>query len=453
MSDRIITTTIELTKGGCLPGEVIPLKINIRHTKAVRSLNGIIATLYREARTDMHPNIPLGPAGAINTSSRYEDYYPRSRTGLGGLSLSSAGSSHKWRKDMSQTLAPLYIDPRTMTAELKLMIRVPDDAFPSIRNSPGEMISFRYRVEVIIDIHGKLAQQERAFPNFNMTSQQLGHGAGIGRPDDANEHMVTAWGLNCVNTIELRRAANAITIETDLIVGTRDTKKAAGKRREESVPRETGAEFETNCWPGQEWSGDGFYDEGYENGDYYDYDGYDYGYGYHHHDPSWRSYPAQAGAQEQLPPVPLPSMPEEEDLPEKERLRRAEAALLPSAPPGTDDSREVMPSAPFIPEESYELNRYRVGEDRQPNGLDPAEAAGPSDPDRGELSRTNGIPENVAAEAERQLSIPSVSEDEAGNALGVTTNGASVATRAAAEPRADGRVESPTTDTLPQYQR
>ena len=59
-----------------------------------------------------------------------------------------------------------------------------------------------------------------------------------------------------------------------------------------------------------------------------------------------------------MPTVPLPDMAEEENLPEKERLRRAEARLLPSQPPDVSEpesstaTRNLAPSAPILPDHS-----------------------------------------------------------------------------------------------------
>ncbi|KAG9824605.1 hypothetical protein KCU63_g16504, partial [Aureobasidium melanogenum] len=58
---KLITATVELLKGACLRGDSFPVRISINHTKHIKSINGIIITLYRQARVDMHPALPLGP--------------------------------------------------------------------------------------------------------------------------------------------------------------------------------------------------------------------------------------------------------------------------------------------------------------------------------------------------------------------------------------------------------
>lgn len=368
-----------------MPGEVIPLKVTIQHCRVVRSLHGIIATLYRQARTDMHPNLALGPAGRAG-DQKYEDYYPRSRTGLGGMSLSAAGSSQVWRKDLSQTFAPLYIDPQTMSAEVKVSIRVPEDVFPSIRTAPGEMISFKYFVEVIIDIHGRLASHDRPFPSLQMTAVQpaIGETPLAGEHDDRTRNAVTAWGQNCIDTTQIRREKNAITCLCDVVVGTVGSVKAQGKQRQlagtdmdvpmstssQSRPVTTRLSSRDQQWSDDRRSSGGDYAgreppyidtygvAAQETDDHHSLencshggrlprlhvDGHDQGHEPHH---------GRAGRFRAVSPIESLG---EADLPEKERLRRAEARLLPSQPPGAQENpsaSDEAPSAPLLPEEDY----------------------------------------------------------------------------------------------------
>lgn len=379
LAARSIIATVKLEKSGCLAGDVVPLQISIHHTKVVRSLHGIIITLYRQARVDMHPNLPLASENG-GVSGKYEDYYPRSRTGLGGLSLSAAGSSHNWRKDMSQTFAPIYIDPTTMSTNFKIGVRVPEDAFPSIRNTPGDMITFRYYVEVIIDIHGKLGQQDRMFPSLNMTSVPTSYAPnsqGVIATDE-DQHALTAWGTNCVDTSVIRRDKNAVTSLCELIIGTRSSERARGKRpkrldlddgsasmddhytaaeNEMQYPTQSTLFADNGEEHPQQGGYYGEYNDGYDQGyQDYRYDGYDsttgqeYGDGYDYYQNS--NYHNEQWSEDPLSPHFVPA--EEEELSEKERLRRAEMHLLPSAPPDDDSwpgTAEQIPTAPYIPHE------------------------------------------------------------------------------------------------------
>jgi hypothetical protein len=351
---KTITATIDVLQGGFLRGDQIPVKITVNHTKHVRSLKGIIVTLYRQARVDMHPALPVAP-NSKGDKKKTEDYYPKSRTGLGGLSLSSAGSSHLFRKDLSQSFAPLFVDPRTLTAEVKCAVRVPDEAFPTMSNVPGAMISFKYYIEVVVDIQGKLTGLDRMVANAGLVPSISGAAAGTGR-EDATSNMYTAWSGNFVDTDQIRREKGVVSSLFEVIIGTKDSERN-GKRKQTQVPQPSNDVQEVSEEP--TWDPNAA--EAY-NQEYYDYDEhgqyYDHHYD-HHYDPSYYDVPGYeqhgngAGSSYHAPP----QLAEEENkLPEKERMRRAEARLLPSQPPdvfGTSSAPPgvVQASAPILPEE------------------------------------------------------------------------------------------------------
>ncbi|KAF2645746.1 hypothetical protein P280DRAFT_128474 [Massarina eburnea CBS 473.64] len=372
LKGKTITATIELGKGGFLRGDSIPIRISVDHTKHVRSLKGIIITLYRQARVDMHPALPIAP-NSKGDKSKSEDYYPKSRTGLGGLSLSSAGSSHLFRKDLSQSFAPLFVDPRTLAADVKCAVRVPDEAFPSISNVPGAMISFKYFVEVVVDIQGKLSGLDRMLPNTSagIVSLPSVNSSGAARAaDDPAGSMFSTWGGNFADTDAIRREKGVISCLFEVVIGTKDSERNGKKKAQPREP-EPVLEQQANVHefpPGD--NGDSYvngeqreyYDYGYEyeqSGQYFDEYGYDGSY--------WDApgYQATEGAASHppynSPPPPLlPPHSNEEGLSEKERIRRAEARLLPSAPPGEAESssapaspQAITPSAPVLPDDDY----------------------------------------------------------------------------------------------------
>ena len=357
---KTITATIDVLKGGFLSGDQIPVRVTVNHNKHVRSLKGIIVTLYRQARVDMHPALPVAP-NSKGDKTKSEEYYPKSRTGLGGLSLSSAGSSHTFRKDLGQSFAPLFVDPRTLTADIKCSVPVPDDAFPTISNVPGAMISFKYYVEVVVDIQGKLTGLDRMVSNAGVvtvptsTSNTPG---GMGR-DEAASNTFSTWGGNFVDTDGIRREKGVISSLFEVIVGTKDSARNGKRKQTQSLP--------TNGQDGVHEIPYGAYDETNAPGDY---DSYDYGYdengqyyGDYGYDPAYYEVPGyndrgQDGGQSYHAP-PAPAV-QDEGLSEKERLRRAEALLLPSQPPGVADSPStpggavqhgIPASAPVLPED------------------------------------------------------------------------------------------------------
>ncbi|OCK79338.1 hypothetical protein K432DRAFT_383139 [Lepidopterella palustris CBS 459.81] len=373
---KTITATIELVKAGFLRGDNIPVKISVKHNKHVRSLYGIIITLYRQARVDMHPALPVLP-NAKGDQTKSEDYYPKSRTGLGGLSLSSAGSSHVFRKDLSQSFAPLFVDPKTLRADVKASVRVPDEAFPTISSVPGAMISFKYYVEVVLDLQGKLAGLDKLLPSSGLVNVPTAYGNSptVGRAEGANGSMLSAWGGNFIDTDSIRRDKSVVSSMFEIVIGTMDSDRK-GKRRQQ--PQET--ETDTIQDPRRyirdipmEPDDSQFYSSPADQ-EYYGYDHQDeyygqYGYGgpcpegqytdggYRdgtYQDPEYR----ESGPLPRLH-LPFPSTePAEpaERISEKELLRRAEARLLPSQPPASSSenaaaSEFLPPSAPILPDD------------------------------------------------------------------------------------------------------
>ncbi|EME39356.1 hypothetical protein DOTSEDRAFT_75158 [Dothistroma septosporum NZE10] len=381
MTTRTITATVESMKGGCLRGDHIPVKVYVNHIKHVKSLYGVIITLYRQARVDTHPSIPVGPVEK-GKEDRFEDYFPKSATGLGGLSLSGAGSSHMFRKDLSQTVLPLIVDPSSLTAEVTGKVHVDAEEFPTISNVPGAMISFRYYIEVVIDIQGKLSTQDRNLGNLGGLANTLVHGP----TTTSVEHQLSAYhgaGTPLIDTAGLRRDKGVVSCTFEVVVGTKDSDRSRnkGKQRADAAMQapsqpnqrmpasmpvqqdaQPGAEFEgQDIYYGNEQYG---YDQSYDS-QYYNYHYHPYAQqghpvyenGYHHpimNGNGYRSYngyasPAYIG----IPPIPIPAPEDESQLTEKEQIRRAEQRLLPSQPPNADGeaSPGAAPSAPYLPDE------------------------------------------------------------------------------------------------------
>ena len=355
---KTITASIDILKGGFLSGDQIPIKVTVNHNKHVRSLKGIIVTLYRQARVDMHPALPVIP-NSKGDKMKAEEYYPKSRTGLGGLSLSSAGSSHTFRKDLGQSFAPLFVDPRTLTAEIKCSVRVPDEVFPTISNVPGAMISFKYYVEVVVDIQGKLTGLDRMVSNAGVVTvpSNTGSISTSGR-DDAASNTFSTWGGNFVDTDQIRREKGVVSSLFEVIVGTKDSERN-GKRKQ---TQESFSQDQQN-----EFNHDPNGPDGYDPNDYYGYDEngqyYDYGY-----DPVYYEVPGyndngavgEPSYHSHAPPV---QAEEEQGLSEKERLRRAEALLLPSQPPAASGSS----SSPGTGQHGIPASAPVLDEDDDPN--------------------------------------------------------------------------------------
>ena len=372
IGNKAITAIVEPITGGCLRGENVGVKVQVTHTKPIRSLYGVIVTLYRQARVDMHPAIPLGPMEK-GEASKYEDYYPKSLTGLGGLSLSGAGSSHLFRMDLAQVMVPLYVDPTTLAAEVTAKVRVPEEAFSTISTVPGRMIEFKYYVEAIVDIQGKLSGSDKSLGQHGILGAHPQLGA---MTDGVNQPAGFApYGSNILDTTPIRRDKSVLSCDFELVIGTKDSARPKGKRKVEAAdepeqqrevpepqpePRPQ-LEVAVQVQPGAtdahgRAQREGYWYDGqnaYHDTNWYQYypDAYGqpsgYGYGYFDYQ--------QPDYYEPPPAVPIPNMPDESQLSEKERVRRAEARLLPSQPPGAEveqsDGAPQAATAPYLPEE------------------------------------------------------------------------------------------------------
>ena len=351
--DRTITVTVESLKGGCLRGDYVPIKIVVNHTKHIKSMQGLIATLYRQARVDTHPAIPIGPMSDSDKKKR-EDYYPKSLTGLGGLSLSGAGSSHVFRKDLAQIIMPLIIDPQTLTVELTPKLRVPEDSFPTTTLTPGSMITFNYYVEVMLDIQGKLAGQERLFGQSTASATSNEQYTAYGDTDDLTDG--ERYGQQravIVDTAPIRRDKTVVTCVLEVVVGTRDSERAKGKARtvdeanlQHSVRHPLATWGNPHAAVATPHSSttvenvDNDLPEDHPRGE---------GQAFSRTVNDYRAPPAF---------MTNPDLTLTENVTEKERYRRAEASLMPSQPPGTEDGFPgwAQASAPDLYDDSDNLD-------------------------------------------------------------------------------------------------
>jgi hypothetical protein len=389
-------------------------------------MHGIIITLYRQGRIDSAPPLSLfvDIKGKAAEKLKHEEYYPKSKTGLGGLSLTSAGSSSLFRKDLAQTFAPILVDPVTLSAVVNASVRVPEDVFPTISGVPGEMISFKYHVEVVIDLGGKLAGHQRHVPRVGTIALPSSFGSSSVR-GDGNPNMLAAWGGSIVDTDHIRREKSVVVCLFEVTVGSTDSARKRGRGNslmskhmndwpeetpnspdairdpiyEESVsPNNHGQQFPTDQEPAYQ-----YYDQSYEEHypGYYQNDGYDYQENFEAYS---EDYPPPAHSQIHVPP---PEVQGEERLGEKERARLAEERLLPSQPPqdlqGPSSSRTVIPpSAPSALSDEHDEDLYNA-EDAHPQvSLDtpdllrrpssPSEhPSGPSAPTLEDLSTNHGV--------------------------------------------------------------
>lgn len=370
------SVTIEVLTSGCLPGNSVPIRLSVNLAKAVKSLQGIIVTLYRECHVDLHPAIPLG-LWQQGKRQEYEDYYPKSHTGLGGLSLSSGGSSRVFRQDINQTFTPLILDPRTFTAHVKTSVQVPEGVFPTISSVPGAMIDFKYYIETVIDLRGRSAGQERFLPRLSMVNAVPSFGTGDPNSTPAEGYdgvkMPFASGFCFLDTSQIRREKGVVTHVAEIIVGTWDSERSRGKQ--------------ADGFHKQDFAISGVFDNGKEpnrrviepdcdlesQGAYENSADVSGG----HHEVSAPG-PSTPTGTNPWPPYVAPPPDVEENLDEKIRLRRAEQFLLPSAPPGNNGSTSSLP--PQVVPAVDAMDDTRLDEGLEQPGASAPAYEGPSAP-------------------------------------------------------------------------
>ncbi|KFY31068.1 hypothetical protein V493_01432 [Pseudogymnoascus sp. VKM F-4281 (FW-2241)] len=375
---KTITAKIELLKAGCLPGDSIPITISIQHTKRIKSLHGIIITLYRQGRIDSAPPLSLFSdiKGKDLERLKHEEYYPKSKTGLGGLSLTSAGSSSVFRKDLSQTLAPIMIDPVTLSTVVTASLRVPEDVFPTITGVPGEMISFRYYVEVVVDLGGKLAGQDRHLPRLGMVSlpSMTNPNDPVLGTESSTAPTLAAWGGNIVNTDRVRREKSVVACLFEIILGTTDSARMRGRGNVANkgpaddiqtalttpVPpldSEVQQNGHATATPGE---AEYHYDEYNQQWSQWPQGSHDQTYTYNDEQ---HTTPDQSQAPEySQSTVPPPQVLASENLTDKDRVRLAEQTLLPSQPleeAGPSAPSQPIPTAPPDPDDDLYNDDYQ----------------------------------------------------------------------------------------------
>ncbi|PGH12904.1 hypothetical protein AJ79_04004 [Helicocarpus griseus UAMH5409] len=490
--DKTIKATAELSRPGGVPGDVLPVKITIQHTKPVRSPNGIIVTLYRQGRIDYHPAIPVGTTEK-GKKPVYEDFYPKSRTGLGGLSFGATRSSSVFRKDLSQIFAPLIVDPVTMTAAVKTSIRIPEDAFPTITHVPGGMISFRYYVEVVMDLRGKLAGQDRFIPRLNMMTGSSSYnyssdGQILTLSEKGRNPITSPWAGNILDTDQVRREKSVVACVFEVVIGTKDSGK---EQRQSTETNHTLPDDQSNPPPTVQNNVSERDHHQYQYPYTHRYDDHDYPHenGYNNSEAmAWQTHLPHGQHAPYPPPQFIPPPHPEEEVDEKTRLRRAEEFLLPSSPsqndtmeagPSISTSATLAPSAPILDEDENVLGHptnhlYSHFPDSTslasapsidtitpaPQSTLETPPSPPSSPANSDATRIRITPQDDKQELERQRLLAQASAPEPANSsIDETITPGPPASETRLAPSAPMLTEDDltqplaTTESLPRYQR
>lgn len=274
---------IELTKGACMKGDTLLLNVQVHHLKPIKSMKGIIATLYRLTRLDAHNLTP-----------------------------------QSFRKDLSQTISPLLVDPQSLDFKLSTRLKVPADCFPTIKQAGPA--SFRYFVEVVIDLTGRT------------TVHQGKSASAVGSSNQFNIEN----GGTAMETDAIKREKGAYCAVFEVVVGTKASRNGTSSLDPRLLmPGARGSSYDSRT--------DGSHNTPHNfarsDSRVSDRDG--------HSQQSAQSISITPGLYDRYPLS-------------KEEMAAREAALLPSAPPENMTHELQAPSAPYIStspgEPAYELS-------------------------------------------------------------------------------------------------
>lgn len=164
-----IRVKLSLPAVGYLKGESVPVKLNVKHYKPISNTNGIIITLIRICKIDMGKEYEL----------------------------------QSYRKDLSQSVVPLVLDPRTFKCEISTSVKVPLDSFPTII-SPS--LSFQYFIEVLINMNNR----RRPIVSNNQSKLSV-------TEEDIKK---IDFSDKIFNVDNLKRMKNVLTMTNEVVIGT-----------------------------------------------------------------------------------------------------------------------------------------------------------------------------------------------------------------------------------------
>ncbi|RPA85633.1 hypothetical protein BJ508DRAFT_179184 [Ascobolus immersus RN42] len=308
--------TVSVQQGGCLRGESFTVNIKVQHIKPIKSLCGVIVTLYRVGSFDRLP---------LMASSKQKD------KGKGKKGAISSSTVTSFRKEISQRVLPLIVDPRTLTWTGSAKLRVPEDSFPTITSVPLGIVSFRYFIEVVVDLGGKISQREELFVPVNNqpTLPQI-----VTSTESASLEP-SLLSATIIETDRIRREKSVKSCRFEVIVGTIDSSNGRGHRiRTHTVDAPQPEQTEQ---PVAEITIDEPHTIPLED----------------HTPPELVPAPPtpDLAPSYEHHSFPIPDLP---PLSEKERLQHLEASVLPSEPPCMpSSSSSSAPSAPPLEESAF----------------------------------------------------------------------------------------------------
>lgn len=119
--DKTVTISVNIPHSGFAIGEIVPINVAVQHYKEFCHPAGLIVTLTRICR--------------VNSGGKDEPM-------------------ETFRKDLCQSISPLYVDPKTLSSNLTVYLKVPIDTFSTF-TSLHRYFTFQYYIEVVVNLSQK----------------------------------------------------------------------------------------------------------------------------------------------------------------------------------------------------------------------------------------------------------------------------------------------------------
>lgn len=228
--DKTVTISVDISHAGFAIGEIIPIDISVKHYKNFCHPAGLIVTLARICR------------------------------------VSGGGKDEPmetFRKDICQSISPLYVDPETFDISLTVYLKVPIDAFSTF-TSFHKYFTFQYYVEVMVnlsqknvvytesnrvigspndtanskretgtsELEGNINQMQRKFLNIVSTEMPI--------KDESNIES-NIFYQDMVNVEKLKRLNNVTGMSIETVIG---TTRSQSKENKQNIEAEQAIEAE-----------------------------------------------------------------------------------------------------------------------------------------------------------------------------------------------------------------
>ncbi|QLL34330.1 hypothetical protein HG536_0G01890 [Torulaspora globosa] len=204
--DKTVTISVNIPHSGFAIGETVPVNVAVQHYKEFCHPAGLIVTLTRICR--------------VNSGSKDEPM-------------------ETFRKDLCQSISPLYVDAKTLNSNLTVYLKVPIETFSTF-TSLHKYFTFQYYIEVVVNLSQKnivYTESNRAIgvPSESVHSQQ---GANleenlsqiqrkflmmVGNDSSMNEQNNIESNIfykDMVNVEKLKRQNNVTGMSIETVIGT-----------------------------------------------------------------------------------------------------------------------------------------------------------------------------------------------------------------------------------------